>query len=242
MDGRPPAAVVVTVTRACMWLLLVIVAAAAVVLSFAALRDLALLCGFTPGLAWLLPVVIDAGAAAGCLVWLGSGAAVDARTFGRALTGVLLASSVAGNAIVHGLHAYDLRPHWVLVVAVSAVAPAVLGAVVHLAVLVGRQPADVSEPVEQSHPVPVDVPMSQSFGHQLEPAPEPEPVEATPAPRRNPPTKTAGPSDAAQRQKASRDRKKRHDAGDHSTCLPGRCPHADTGRINGTPTQEAVMA
>jgi hypothetical protein len=51
---------------------------------------------------------------------------------------VLLASSVAGNAVVHGLAAYRLAAPWWLVVAVSAVAPAVLGAVVHLAVLVAQ--------------------------------------------------------------------------------------------------------
>ena len=39
--------------------LLAVVAAAAAVLSFSALRDLALLCGFAPELAWLLPVVVD---------------------------------------------------------------------------------------------------------------------------------------------------------------------------------------
>lgn len=125
-------------TRAVMWLLLAVVAAAAAVLSFSALRDLASLCGFAPGLAWLLPVVIDAGAATGCLVWLGSDSSERARHFARALTWLLLASSVAGNAVVHGLSAYGLRPVWWLVVLVSAVAPAVLGAVVHLAVLVGR--------------------------------------------------------------------------------------------------------
>lgn len=37
-------------------------------LAFASLRDLALLCGFALKLAWLLPLVIDAGAAAVCLV------------------------------------------------------------------------------------------------------------------------------------------------------------------------------
>src|SRR5690349_28440 len=37
--------------------LLVVVAAAAAVLSFAALRDLALVCGFSAQLAWLLPLV-----------------------------------------------------------------------------------------------------------------------------------------------------------------------------------------
>lgn len=122
-----------------MWVLLAVVASAAAVLSFSALRDLAILCGFTPGLAWLLSVVIDAGAAAGCLVWLRPGGEYFyPRRFARSLTFVLLASSVAGNAVVHGLSAYRLEAPWWLVVAVSAVAPAVLGAVVHLAVLTAQ--------------------------------------------------------------------------------------------------------
>lgn len=125
-------------TRTRVAVLLSVVAVAAAVLSFAALRDLALLCGFAPGLAWLLPVVVDAGAAAGSLVWLGRACGPSATTFGRALALSLLATSVAGNAVVHGLAASGSRPSWVLVVVVSAVAPAVLGAVVHLASLVAR--------------------------------------------------------------------------------------------------------
>ncbi|MGQ0479699.1 MAG: DUF2637 domain-containing protein [Pseudonocardia sp.] len=125
--------------RAAMWMLLAVVAGAAAVLSFSALRDLAILCGFTPGLAWLLPVVIDAGAAAGCLVWLRTGGEYYYPSrFARSLTWTLLAASVAGNAVVHYLTAYSLTPPWWLVVAVSAVAPAVLGAVVHLAVLTAQ--------------------------------------------------------------------------------------------------------
>jgi hypothetical protein len=135
-------------TRVTMWMLLAIVAAAAAVLSFSALRDLAELCGFARSLAWLLPVVVDAGAAAGCLVWLGGNRYQLGTGFGtgfaRTMTGLLLASSVAGNALVHGLSAYSLRPAWWTVVLVSAVAPAVLGAVVHLAVLVGRPGTEVS--------------------------------------------------------------------------------------------------
>jgi hypothetical protein len=118
--------------------LLLVVAAAAAVLSFAALRDLALLCGFTPGLGWLLPVVVDAGAAAGSLVWLGNQAGSGARRFARALALGLLTLSVGANALGHGLAAYHRAPAWWVVVGVSAIAPAVLGAVVHLAVLVGR--------------------------------------------------------------------------------------------------------
>jgi len=40
------------------------------VLSFSALRDLGLACGFDPRLAWLVPIVVDAGAAAGSVSWL----------------------------------------------------------------------------------------------------------------------------------------------------------------------------
>lgn len=125
--------------------LLGIVATAAAVLSFAALRDLAQVCGFAPSLAWLLPVVIDAGAAAGSLVWLGGTAAEPAHRFARALALTLLGLSVAANALGHGLTAFALAPAWWVVVIVSAVAPAVLGSVVHLAVLVGR-PTPAPEP------------------------------------------------------------------------------------------------
>lgn len=124
--------------RTVLYALLGTVAAAAAVLSFSALRDLALVCGFAAQLAWLLPVVVDAGAAAGSLVWLGGWAGPAARVFARALALTLLALSVAANALGHGLAAFALAPAWWVVVIVSAVAPAVLGAVVHLAVLVGR--------------------------------------------------------------------------------------------------------
>ncbi len=128
--------------------LLALVAIAAAVLSFSTLRGLAELCGYTAALAPLLPVVVDAGAAAGSLVWL-THTAGRARAFGRTLAMVLLAGSVAGNALGHGLAAYAARPAWWVVVAVSAVPPAVLGAVVHLAALVAQArtaPADDDAP------------------------------------------------------------------------------------------------
>ncbi len=67
-----------------------------------------------------------------------AGSAELARRFARALALTLLGLSVAANALAHGLDAYRLPPAWWVVVIVSAIAPAVLGAVVHLAVLVGR--------------------------------------------------------------------------------------------------------
>lgn len=133
--------------RGWLFALLAVVAAAAAVLSFAALRDLARQCGFDPRLAWLLPVVVDAGAAAGSLVWLGAEATESARRFARSLALGLLVLSVVANALGHVLEAYELEPAWWVVVAVSGVAPAVLGAVVHLAVLVGRSRPPVVEPL-----------------------------------------------------------------------------------------------
>lgn len=124
--------------RAALYVLLATVATAAAVLSFSALRDLALVCGFSERLAWLLPVTVDAGAAAGSIVWLGRWSAPAAAGYARVLALVLLGGSVGGNALGHGLAAYNAQPHWLVVVGVSAIAPTVLGALVHLVVLVGR--------------------------------------------------------------------------------------------------------
>jgi hypothetical protein len=140
------------------WLLalLAVVALAAAVLSFDALHGLAVLCGFSQPLAPLLPVTVDAGAAAGSLVWLRGQAPENARRFARALALVLLGGSVAGNALGHGLAAYAAHPEWWVVVLVSAVPPAVLGAVVHLAVLAGRAgPAAAPIVVRQYDEVPL---------------------------------------------------------------------------------------
>jgi hypothetical protein len=104
----------------------------------------------------VLPVVVDAGAAAGSLVWLGGQVVRAARTFARALALTLLALSVAANALGHGPAAFGLAPAWWVVVIVSAVAPAVLGAVVHLAVLVGR-PQPVVEPESDEEPIPYEL-------------------------------------------------------------------------------------
>jgi len=148
-----------------MWAGVVVVAGAAAVLSFAALRDLALMCGFGRRLAWLLPVAIDVGTALGSLVWLGRWTPDPARRFARGLALALLGGSVAGNALGHGLVAYSAQPHWLVVVAVSAVAPAVLGAVVHLAVLathtaavvVAGQASDPDRQPDQTGPAPDQV-------------------------------------------------------------------------------------
>lgn len=223
----------------------------AAVLSFDSLRGLAVSCRVSPALAWLLPVGVDAGAAVATRAWLSRRANRDAEHFARRMTWGLLALTVVGNAAHQGMAAHNVSPPWWVAVAVGAVPPVVVGACVHLAVLLGRDvqervqedvqeaeaPTDVSEPAEQSHPAPADVLIPQSTGHQLEPAPEP--VEATPAPRRNPPAKDRTDAKAAAAERSARSR--RHKSGDHSTCLPGRCPHADAP-TNGATIREAVLA
>ncbi len=52
------------------WLGLAVVLTAAAVLSFAALRDLAVAVRIHRELAWLLPIAVDAGAAVSCAAWL----------------------------------------------------------------------------------------------------------------------------------------------------------------------------
>jgi hypothetical protein len=155
--------------RATLYVLLTIVAGAAAMLSFAALRDLALRCGFEHVLAWLLPVVVDAGAAAGSLVWLRDGAAHRARRFARRLALGLLALSVAANALGHGLAAYVLLPPWWVVVILSGIAPAVLGAMVHLAVLVGHDDPGDDQPDLDDEPIPyqLTVDLDTLDGHGL---------------------------------------------------------------------------
>lgn len=161
--------------RGALYCLLAVVAVAAAVLSFSALRDLALMCGFSARLAWLLPVTIDAGAAAASLVWLGQWSAAGADRYARALALLLLGGSVAGNALGHALQAYAVAPPWWVVVAVSAIAPAVAGAVIHLAVLVGLPVAAAAarpaNPQQASRPTRrVVVPT----------APKPQPAASTP--------------------------------------------------------------
>lgn len=131
------------------WAGLAVVLAAAAVLSFAALADLAHSVGINARvgrleLAWLLPVCVDAGAAVSTGVWL-TDDRDEARQFARRLTWALLALTVAGNATHQGLTAAAVVPPWWLAVVVGAVPPAVVGAVVHVAVLVGRAPEDLGQ-------------------------------------------------------------------------------------------------
>lgn len=115
-------------------------------------------------------------------MWLRDGAADRARRFARRLALGLLALSVAANALGHGLAAYVLLPPWWVVVILSGIAPAVLGAMVHLAVLVGRH--DENRPDLDDEPIPYQLTYDPEAldGHGLShrwddaPAAAPEPA------------------------------------------------------------------
>jgi hypothetical protein len=129
---------------------LVVVLAAAAVLSFAALRDLAIAVRVHEQLAFLLPIAVDAGAAVSCTVWLSPTVQRDARQFACWLTWLLLGATVIGNAAQQGMHAHGITPPWQVAVLVGAIPPAIVGGVVHLLVLVNRA---VAEPVFEDEPV-----------------------------------------------------------------------------------------
>lgn len=125
------------------------VALAAAVLSFASLRDLAVRCGTAVWLAWLLPVCLDAAGMVSTRLWLAPTSPAAARRSARSLALVMIGLSIIGNGLDHVLTAYGWRPAWWMLVAVAAVPPAVLGAVVHLAVLAtgsDREPVAATEP------------------------------------------------------------------------------------------------
>lgn len=118
---------------------LAVVLAAAAVLSFDALRGLALAVAIPGHLAWLLPVAVDAGAGVSCAVWLGVRTAPEVARFAARMTWALLAVTVVGNAAQLGMHANDVVAPWWVAVLVGAIAPAVAGATVHLLVLLVRR-------------------------------------------------------------------------------------------------------
>jgi hypothetical protein len=151
------------------WTGLAVVALAAAVLSFDALRQLAVLAGTPATLAWLLPVTIDAAALVATRVWLAGKSAPGAH-FARFLALGMIGLSVAGNGISHWLSAFGIAPAWWAVVAVAAVPPAVLGAVAHLAALA----------VTRQRPAPAVFPVPHAgggeHGNATDPAVEPAPT------------------------------------------------------------------
>lgn len=181
------------------WIGLFVVLAAAAVLSFDAIRALALAVSIPEQLAWLLPIAVDAGAAVSCACWLSRDVADDVVRFARIQTWLLLATTVIGNAGHLGMHAHGITPPWWVAVIVGAIPPAVVGGTVHLVVLLGRPDAAADEqkqpPVlERESDAPT--PPADSLGGERgiattsapttpdEPVVEPEPANAVATPAR----------------------------------------------------------
>jgi hypothetical protein len=164
---------------------IIAVGLAAAILTFSTLTDLAVACGIVGSflgvpLQMLVPVTIDAAAVVSARVWLLRTAGDAAVAYARRLTWCCIAASVLGNAGQHGMDAYGLTPvPWWVVVVVSAIPPATLGAVVHLGHLIVREP-DVAPPVEvpdvEEPPAPVDDHGLSLFWQSAPPASEPVPA------------------------------------------------------------------
>lgn len=113
-----------------------LVAIAAAALSFQSLWRLGQLAGYGD-LAWAFPLVVDLGAASSCAAWLHT---KSRQALG--MTWALLATSVLLNGTTHYLTSTGTTPGWLLVVAVAAVPPTVLGLCVHLAVGLGSEDSE----------------------------------------------------------------------------------------------------
>jgi hypothetical protein len=126
---------------------MLIAAASAAVASFTGLRGLALITGWPPRLAWLLPVTLDAYAMTSARVWLASTTrARRARRFARANAIGAIAASIAGNATYHSVTVGLMHITPPIVVLVGAVPAAVLGFTAHLhALRTLVEPEDVPE-------------------------------------------------------------------------------------------------
>ena len=116
--------------------LLIVIGAAAAALSFASIAGLAVQCGIPRELAWLLPITIDAGVVAGTIVWLSRRLFPneDARRLAAGYTIGLLGVSIAANVTNHVLAVEHADAGLWVIIPVSAIAPATVFVVVHLAV------------------------------------------------------------------------------------------------------------
>ena len=129
---------------------ILVVGLAAAVITFTTLRALAEACGITGDvlglpLPWLLPVCIDAAGIVATRVWLRGRGSDEAVRFARLLACTCIGLSIVANAGQHLLASQHLVPEWWVVVLVTSVPPAALGAVVHLGALLGRSRKSIAE-------------------------------------------------------------------------------------------------
>jgi hypothetical protein len=150
-----------------------IVALVVLIVSSNYLHEYATGAGMADWLAWTLVVALDAGGAAGTLVWVVSDG--PARAWGRGIAVANLGGSVLGNILGHLLEAKAINGGVFLQILTGVVYPAELWAMVHLALVFRRErtPTTPAEVVPTPH-VPAEQAPAAVF------TPEPHPVIAPP--------------------------------------------------------------
>jgi hypothetical protein len=107
-------------------------AAGAALASMDALAHLAYATGWSPWVAWLLPLGVDWLAAVALRVWWDESAPDAARRFGRTAALGAIAASMAGNAAAHLIATGDVAVGVPLIVVVGAAPAVVFAAIAHL--------------------------------------------------------------------------------------------------------------
>lgn len=157
--------------------LTVAIALMAFILSFDALRTLAVACGVQPGLSWMFPLIIDAPVLAFTwATWV-----FKTRGLGQAYPWAMLLVFSAVSLVGNALHAHPvetnglLLPDWGASLLMT-MPPVALLATSHMIVRAASRSFDMDEPEPAAEAVP-DVPRNMD-----DPAPAPKaPVEAEPA-------------------------------------------------------------
>ncbi|MEV6136477.1 DUF2637 domain-containing protein [Nocardia sp. NPDC051990] len=153
-------------------LVVVVIGVAAFVLSFAALRDLAIKAHTPEPLAWLFPVIVDGTIIQATIAVLALAESDDRKWFERVLVAGA-AVSIGGN-IAHAL----VSGHGIGAAVLAVIAPAALLIDTHgLAVLLRkRQPTPVESDEPATDSVPVDASAPQLPDSVLEPVEVPAPA------------------------------------------------------------------
>ncbi|MFI6043368.1 DUF2637 domain-containing protein [Nocardia sp. NPDC051321] len=138
--------------------IIVIIGTAAFVLSFAALRDLAILANTPKQWAWLFPVIVDGTIIQATISALVLAASPERRWFLWVLgTGAMV--SIAGNSL-HAVAAGRILPWWASAL-VAAIAPISLLVDTHGLAVLFRAAQHDSAPVPDSAPQPVPEPVTE---------------------------------------------------------------------------------
>lgn len=136
----------------------------AAILSFQGLYSLARDVGWSPKIAWLLPVSVDVAAAIATVVWLGSPREFeDVRRHAAKIALTAIGMSIVGNGGAHLIEAGVLEVTPTVIVIVTSIPPIVVALLVHLAMSLPQLTA--APATEDTGPEP-----------EAEPEPEPEPA------------------------------------------------------------------